>query len=278
MRWRMNLRPTNATESSRADAAFWLNLQGVGPARRPSTRRIGASGLRDKPTWCSLRLKAAAIWRISAEMLPPRTRTGRQTMAFTPSGVVARAMERRRSAQHFGEIPMRSIKGWVAATFVTAALLCTSAQATPLANQVQAAAATFGYGSEMLDATVEGKWFPESASPSDKSVDEYAQVACTKNPTTITMMNPFQLEFVRKSKNGELDTIYTNIGTHEYAVFANAQQVASFLGLGAIQAGNHIFSTAIRSENGTATIEHPSPDVLVITMNDFVLLLARCPQ
>jgi hypothetical protein len=36
--------------------------EGVGPARRPSTRRIGASRLRDKPTWRSLTLKPAAIW------------------------------------------------------------------------------------------------------------------------------------------------------------------------------------------------------------------------
>jgi hypothetical protein len=34
---------------------------GVGPARRPSTRRIGASGLRDMPTQRSLSLKPAAI-------------------------------------------------------------------------------------------------------------------------------------------------------------------------------------------------------------------------
>jgi len=39
--------------------------KGVGPARRPSTRRIGASGLRDKPMWRSLRLKRAAIWGMS---------------------------------------------------------------------------------------------------------------------------------------------------------------------------------------------------------------------
>ena len=40
--------------------------KGVGPARRPSTRRIGASGLRNKPKWRSMRLKLAAIWRMSA--------------------------------------------------------------------------------------------------------------------------------------------------------------------------------------------------------------------
>ena len=39
--------------------------KGVGPARRPSTRRIGASKLRDKPTRRSLRLKQAAIWGMS---------------------------------------------------------------------------------------------------------------------------------------------------------------------------------------------------------------------
>jgi hypothetical protein len=39
--------------------------KGVGPARRPSTRRIGASGLRNKPKWRSMRLKLAAIWRMS---------------------------------------------------------------------------------------------------------------------------------------------------------------------------------------------------------------------
>jgi hypothetical protein len=41
--------------------------KGVGPARRPSTRRIGASGLRNKPKWRSMRLKLAAIWRMSVE-------------------------------------------------------------------------------------------------------------------------------------------------------------------------------------------------------------------
>jgi hypothetical protein len=39
--------------------------KGVGPARRPSTRRIGASALRNKPNWRSMRLKLAAIWRMS---------------------------------------------------------------------------------------------------------------------------------------------------------------------------------------------------------------------
>ena len=41
--------------------------KGVGPARRPSTRRIGASGLRNKPKWRSMRLKLAAIWRMSVK-------------------------------------------------------------------------------------------------------------------------------------------------------------------------------------------------------------------
>jgi hypothetical protein len=41
--------------------------EGVGPARRPSIRRIGASGLRDKPKWRSLRLKSAAIWGMSVK-------------------------------------------------------------------------------------------------------------------------------------------------------------------------------------------------------------------
>jgi hypothetical protein len=41
--------------------------KGVGPARRPSTRRIGASGLRNKPKWRSMRLKLAAIWRMSVQ-------------------------------------------------------------------------------------------------------------------------------------------------------------------------------------------------------------------
>jgi hypothetical protein len=41
--------------------------KGVGPARRPSTRRIGASGLRNKPKWRSTRLKLAAIWRMSVK-------------------------------------------------------------------------------------------------------------------------------------------------------------------------------------------------------------------
>ena len=40
----------------------------VSPARRPSTRRIGASGLRDKPMWRSLRLKRAAIWGMSSNL------------------------------------------------------------------------------------------------------------------------------------------------------------------------------------------------------------------
>ena len=43
--------------------------KGVGPARRPSTRRIGASGLRNKPKWRSMRLKLAAIWRMSDKTL-----------------------------------------------------------------------------------------------------------------------------------------------------------------------------------------------------------------
>ena len=42
--------------------------KGVGPARRPSTRRIGASGLRNKPKWRSMRLKLAAIWRMLPEI------------------------------------------------------------------------------------------------------------------------------------------------------------------------------------------------------------------
>jgi hypothetical protein len=42
--------------------------KGVGPARRPSTRRIGASGLRNKPKWRSMRLKLAAIWRMSVRI------------------------------------------------------------------------------------------------------------------------------------------------------------------------------------------------------------------
>ena len=42
--------------------------KGVGPARRPSIRRIGASGLRDKPMWRSLRLKRAAIWGMSTNL------------------------------------------------------------------------------------------------------------------------------------------------------------------------------------------------------------------
>ena len=41
--------------------------KGVGPARRPSTRRIGASGLRNKRKWRSMRLKLAAIWRMSVQ-------------------------------------------------------------------------------------------------------------------------------------------------------------------------------------------------------------------
>src|SRR5467141_3013186 len=43
--------------------------KGVGPARRPSTRRIGASGLRNKPKWRSMRLKLAAIWRMSVQFV-----------------------------------------------------------------------------------------------------------------------------------------------------------------------------------------------------------------
>ena len=49
--------------------------KGVGPARRPSTRRIGASGLRNKPKWRSMRLKLPAIWRMSVSMdFPDRTK------------------------------------------------------------------------------------------------------------------------------------------------------------------------------------------------------------
>jgi hypothetical protein len=39
--------------------------KGVGPARRPSTRRIGGSDLSAKPKWRSTRLKPAPIWRMS---------------------------------------------------------------------------------------------------------------------------------------------------------------------------------------------------------------------
>jgi hypothetical protein len=52
-----------------ADSRLGRNVsgseKGVGSARRPSTRRIGASGLRDKPRWRSLSLKSAAIWGVS---------------------------------------------------------------------------------------------------------------------------------------------------------------------------------------------------------------------
>jgi hypothetical protein len=39
--------------------------QGVGPVGRPSTMRIGASGLSGKPNRVSMNLKLAAIWGMS---------------------------------------------------------------------------------------------------------------------------------------------------------------------------------------------------------------------
>jgi hypothetical protein len=41
--------------------------QGVGPVGRPSTMRIGASGLSGKPNRVSMSLKLAAIWGMSAK-------------------------------------------------------------------------------------------------------------------------------------------------------------------------------------------------------------------
>jgi len=40
--------------------------QGIGPVRRPLTKRIGASGLSGKPNRRSISLKLAAIWGMSA--------------------------------------------------------------------------------------------------------------------------------------------------------------------------------------------------------------------
>jgi hypothetical protein len=63
--------------------------KGVGPARRPSTRRIGASGLRNKPKWRSMRLKLAAIWRMSDKtLLRVRGSVGSAIMATNMAVVI----------------------------------------------------------------------------------------------------------------------------------------------------------------------------------------------
>jgi hypothetical protein len=41
--------------------------RGVGPAPRPPSQRIVASGLSDKPVWPSLGLKPASIWGMSTK-------------------------------------------------------------------------------------------------------------------------------------------------------------------------------------------------------------------
>jgi hypothetical protein len=48
--------------------------QGVGPVGRPSTMRIGASGLFGKPNRVSMSLNLAAIWGMSVEITPTMIR------------------------------------------------------------------------------------------------------------------------------------------------------------------------------------------------------------
>lgn len=158
------------------------------------------------------------------------------------------------------------------------------AQEASVFDQYQSAMIAFGGDAgdsadirAQITQELDGKWFPIGAlqPPSDDA--ELFAMACEKSPQQISVRNSVSFEITRTAPKGSsVATIYTARAGREFGSYSDPEAVATWLGID-MQSANPALDSLLATLNGTAIINRPSPDILVIQKDGAETeILARC--